>query len=144
MSRKEEETQRNLTGLLVLACLPLGRYLVFRTILLYSFFAQRRRVPKIKTLCDLAPLRLCVNKKKNVSQRRGDAKKSNRSLSLACLPLGRYLVLRKILLSSFFEQRRRVPKIKTPLRLGSFAPLREQKKECLPVRRGGLDNPSSF
>lgn len=48
-----------------------------------------------RPLCDLAPLRLCVNKKKCLpvrrggldrQQRRGDAKKYNRSLALACLP----------------------------------------------------------
>ena len=38
-----------------------------------------------RPLCDFATLRLCVNKKKNVSQRREDAKKYNRSLALACL-----------------------------------------------------------
>ena len=134
-SRKEKETPRNLTALLFLpACRHAGTWYFVQSFFL--LFSRKEGEPRrSRPLCDLAPLRLCVNKKKNVSQRKGDAKKSNRSFVLACLPPCRYLVLRTILFSSFFAQRRGAAKIKTPLRLGAFAPLREQKKECLAKKR---------
>ena len=84
-----------------------------------------------KPLCGFASLRLCVNKKKNVSQRREAAKIKTPWRLCFSAPLREQ--------KKNVSQRREVAMIKTPWRLCSSAPLREQKKECLPVRPGGLD-----
>ncbi len=88
MSRKEKETPRNLTALLFLpACRHAGTWYFVQSFFL--LFSRKEGEPRrSRPLCDLAPLRLCVNKKKNVSQRKGDAKKSNRSFD-SCLPAAR-------------------------------------------------------
>ena len=81
-SRKGAKTQRNLNALCLLllgSCLPVGRQA--------SFLSACRRPLRLR---DFA--RLSSPPRRILSQRRGAAKKSNRSFAPACLPPSRYFV----------------------------------------------------